>query len=285
MEQRRFQRKSPFRTQPDLTVIVGLESFRARIVDLSEEGYGLETPRRLEVGCRVRLKGELLHGTAVRRLDVGGVVRWSIPSANGTFTCGVMVEKAAGAETFDASEPDYYEVLQLSPNADPDTVHRVFRVLAQRFHPDNKETGDEGIFKSVLRAYETLSDPVQRAAYDAQRPAQQQKRFRIFEAPEAAVGVEGEKRKRQGILLLLYMRRVREPRDPGMGLLEFEQMLGCPREHLDFALWFLRESGWVLRSDSGRFSITARGVERAEEMGPAPLADHKLIAAAGAGRG
>ena len=33
---------------------------------------------------------------------------------------------------------DYYEVLQISPNADPDTVHRVYRLLAQRFHPDNQ---------------------------------------------------------------------------------------------------------------------------------------------------
>jgi DnaJ-class molecular chaperone len=36
--------------------------------------------------------------------------------------------------------PDYYEALQISVNAEPDTVHRVFRLLAQRFHPDNHET-------------------------------------------------------------------------------------------------------------------------------------------------
>ena len=36
--------------------------------------------------------------------------------------------------------PDFYEVLQISPNADPDTIHRIYRLLAQRFHPDNAET-------------------------------------------------------------------------------------------------------------------------------------------------
>ena len=39
---------------------------------------------------------------------------------------------------------DYYEVLQVSPNADLDTIHRVYRLLAQRFHPDNRESGNEG---------------------------------------------------------------------------------------------------------------------------------------------
>ena len=38
---------------------------------------------------------------------------------------------------------DYYEILQISPNAEPETVHRVFRLLAQRCHPDNAETGNE----------------------------------------------------------------------------------------------------------------------------------------------
>jgi len=110
-----------------------------------------------------------------------------------------------------------------------------------------------------MRAYETISDPARRAAYDAQRPTQEEKRWKIFDSAEAAIGIEGEKRKRHGVLSLLYVRRIREPRDPAMSLMEFEQMLGCPREHLDFALWFLRENGWVVRSDNGRFSITAKG--------------------------
>jgi curved DNA-binding protein len=38
---------------------------------------------------------------------------------------------------------DYYEVLQVSTSADPDTITRVYRLLAQRFHPDNQKTGYE----------------------------------------------------------------------------------------------------------------------------------------------
>ena len=37
---------------------------------------------------------------------------------------------------------DYYEILEISPNANSETVERIFRYLAMRYHPDNRETGD-----------------------------------------------------------------------------------------------------------------------------------------------
>ena len=36
---------------------------------------------------------------------------------------------------------DYYEDLQVSPNADQETIERVYRLLAKRYHPDNHLTG------------------------------------------------------------------------------------------------------------------------------------------------
>ena len=54
---------------------------------------------------------------------------------------------------------DYYEVLQVSPTAEPETINRVYRMLAQRYHPDNQQTGNESRFRNVLEAYTILSDP------------------------------------------------------------------------------------------------------------------------------
>ena len=65
--------------------------------------------------------------------------------------------------------PDYYEFLQISPSAEADTVHRVYRYLAARFHPDNRETGNAERFFMLTQAYEVLSDPERRAAYDVTR--------------------------------------------------------------------------------------------------------------------
>ena len=38
--------------------------------------------------------------------------------------------------------PDYYEFLEISPQATQETIHRVYRFLAARYHPDHSGTGD-----------------------------------------------------------------------------------------------------------------------------------------------
>ncbi|MEJ2483938.1 MAG: DnaJ domain-containing protein, partial [Gemmatimonadota bacterium] len=61
---------------------------------------------------------------------------------------------------------DHYETLQLSPSADPETIERVYRLLAKRYHPDNERSGDFDRFNQVRQAYEVLSDKDKRARYD-----------------------------------------------------------------------------------------------------------------------
>ncbi|RUU06847.1 J domain-containing protein, partial [Mesorhizobium sp. M7A.T.Ca.TU.009.01.3.2] len=61
---------------------------------------------------------------------------------------------------------DYYEVLEVSPNANSETLERIFRYFAMRYHPDNSETGDEARFSEIVEAHNTLKDPVKRAQYD-----------------------------------------------------------------------------------------------------------------------
>jgi len=62
---------------------------------------------------------------------------------------------------------DYYEVLGIDRNATDEEIKRAFRKLAFQYHPDhNRNDGAEEKFKEVNEAYEMLSDPDKRAAYD-----------------------------------------------------------------------------------------------------------------------
>ena len=60
----------------------------------------------------------------------------------------------------------YYEVLGVDKNASEAEIKSAFRKLAKKYHPDNKETGDEAKFKEIGEAYAVLSDPSKKQQYD-----------------------------------------------------------------------------------------------------------------------
>ncbi|RDE04802.1 J domain-containing protein [Sphingomonas aracearum] len=69
-----------------------------------------------------------------------------------------------------ASMPDYYAVLGLSPSADQATIHRAWKALLRRFHPDANPGVDVGSrAQAINEAYAVLGKPGPRAAYDRAR--------------------------------------------------------------------------------------------------------------------
>jgi molecular chaperone DnaJ len=62
---------------------------------------------------------------------------------------------------------DLYDLLGVSRDADSDAIKKAYRRLARKLHPDvNPDPETQEQFKEVTRAYEVLSDPQKRAAYD-----------------------------------------------------------------------------------------------------------------------
>ena len=182
------------------------------------------------------------------------------------------------------AEPrDLYGVLQINPNAEPEVVSRVYRLLAQRYHPDNPATGDTRAFQEILEAYRTLSDPERRAAYDARRISDQGGQWRVFEGISSEDELGAERRKRTAVLAALYAKRRSRPESEGMTLRELEELLGVPREHLEFPIWYLKSRKLIVGPlNNGRFEITIDGVEAAEadqERGVSPRPTQRQIEA------
>jgi curved DNA-binding protein CbpA len=164
-----------------------------------------------------------------------------------------------------AETPDYYEILQISSTAEPETVHKVYRLLAQRCHPDNKDTGNEAQFRQLSEAYHVLSDPERRAQYDIGHAALREARWRLVSnGAQAANDFEVEQLVRLTVLEVLYTRRRTEPGGPAISLWDLEKLIGRAREQLEFTIWYLSAKKFVARSDSAELVITADGVEYLE---------------------
>ena len=172
---------------------------------------------------------------------------------------------------------DHYEVLQLSQNADTETLERVYRLLAKRHHPDNATSGNAERFREVHTAYKVLIDPELRAAYDVQYDKQNGMQWQLFEQGAALGGREEDQRIFHGVLSLLYVARRRDPESGGLGALRMETMLGVPREHLEFPIWYLKKRGWIEVLHNGQLAITVEGIDKISTR-ELVLPDNRLLA-------
>jgi hypothetical protein len=162
--------------------------------------------------------------------------------------------------------PNFYEVLQISPRADIDTIHRVYRIMAARFHPDNPVSGDHEMFLKLGEAYEVLSRPERREMYDRALSVRENQPIALFGAREFVDGLNGEMNRRFGILALLYQRRRTNSEKLGISGLELESRMSIPREHLEFTLWYLRSKGLVqMMEENSDYAVTAAGVDYVEQ--------------------
>lgn len=301
-DNRKHPRRKPLASQRTLTLRwntpLGGRADTARLVDLGPGGLQIELSYPLEAGQSVTVQGEIDKVIGQQALNRHCHVTHCKPIGNKQYAAGLAFDDdqpepeappksghARPAAAADKDGPcDYYEVLQVNPKANLDTIHRVYHFLALRYHPDNQETGNADLFRQISEAHEILTDPERRAAHDVHLARNSQTRFRIFENWESSRGKESEKRKRSGVLDLLYSKRLSDPERPSLSMREMEDLLACAREHLEFTLWFLREKKWVLRNDNNHFEITILGVEAAEEQETSTHAPQRPLLAAPANR-
>lgn len=179
----------------------------------------------------------------------------------------------AGSATF----VDYYELMQISAKAQPETIQRVYHILAGRCHPDNPQTGDVERFLKLQEAYEVLNSPDQRLLYDEAYYAHQSLPVEIFNMQDFATGVDGESNRRMGLLCLLYDRRRVNPEEPGLSLLQLEKMMVSAREHLLFTLWYLKEKAYLRHTEDSSYAITSSGVDHVEQGLPKNRLLYRLL--------
>lgn len=162
---------------------------------------------------------------------------------------------------------DYYEILQVNPNADIETIESVYRLLAKKYHPDNPNTGNVEKFETINEARQALVDPPQRAAYDATYEDKKNRQWQMLSSPNTADEYDNDIYQRRCLLSILYAKCRENPLDPGVGSYQLEKMLSWPENVMEFHFWYLKEKKYIRRNDSGQLTITASGVDKIEEDG------------------
>lgn len=163
------------------------------------------------------------------------------------------------------SQSNYYEFLQISPNAEQETIHRVYRYLAKRFHPDHPTSADPDKFLLVTKAYEVLSSPESRARYDESLTSPTEAGDQLSSSVDFMDSMDGELNRRLAVLGLLYFQRRTNATKPSVSLGELEDKMGFPRDYLDFTIWYLQKKGYITRADNSDFTLTVDGVDFVEE--------------------
>jgi curved DNA-binding protein CbpA len=249
----------------------GVSTLCARTLDSSQAGICLECPQAIAPGTNV-----YMHAARCG-FPLEAVVRYSV-ARGAVFRIGLEFSQATRVTghglAFDA---DYYEALQLSPKADLETIERVYRIMAKRFHPDNVESGDQERFLLLSEAYRVLSNPEARAHYDSMRRTETPHPLPMFRARAFVDEKQGEANRRLGVLCLLYAQRRRNHDHPSVSLLDLEALMAIPREYLEFTLWYLKEKKYIEMNQGADFSLTACGVDFVEEHTPAHAMMRKLL--------
>jgi len=241
-------------------------------INVSEGGLRVAAPVPIPIGTTVFIQApelDLMGNAEVRYCQREDAV----------FMIGMQFSESTARTLRLPNTPliDYYEILQISPRAENETIHRVFRIMASRFHPDNQVTGNRELFRRITQAYEVLSNPQKRAEYDAVYRLRSSEPMGIFEMHDFVDDLDGEKNRRLGTLCLLYNKRRNCPDHPSLSLLDLERRMSLPREYLMFTTWFLKEEGLLKTDDTSSYFITSTGIKYVEsQIQASPLVQNLL---------
>jgi curved DNA-binding protein CbpA len=160
--------------------------------------------------------------------------------------------------------PDHYELLQIGPNAEPEIIHAVYRLLAARLGPKNLEAGDAAKLLRLQRAYEVLSSPERRAKYDEACRAEESEPDQSSDWIQFMDNLESDANRRLAVLAMVYVRRRTDPDSPEVSLKEVTTRLGISREYLEFTIWYLEKKGYINRADNSELTLTVGGADFVE---------------------
>jgi len=167
-----------------------------------------------------------------------------------------------------SSYQDHYQVLGVPRRAISETIQDAYQLLAARYHPNNRETGNKEKFDSVNLAYEVLSDPQLRKSFDDASGGNFEPEKLTFRSDEFFEAVGGESQRRLCILCLLYDRKRDRPATGSLSVRDLENLMSVPQDQFNLSIWYLKQRGLISSNDKSNLQITVDGMDYLEQHLP-----------------
>lgn len=163
---------------------------------------------------------------------------------------------------------DHYLILDIDPKSKSDVIQKAYTSLAAKYNPRGGSFPDQQKFEAISLAYEVLSDPAARAAFDSLRPSDDKADAPQFSGMSFFTSGEGETARRRAVLCVMYDRSRQKPIRPGLSMRNLEMMLNLTTEQLQFAVWYLKARGLAMSDDKSQLMITVEGMDYIDKNFP-----------------
>jgi hypothetical protein len=165
---------------------------------------------------------------------------------------------------------DHYAILGIDPSADTNLIERAYAKMVEKYGADNIDFRDDEKLKVINAAYETLSNSELRKAFDSLKGLAGDHGRPMFLGVDFFEALGREIGLRTALLCILYDRRRTKPATPALSMRHVEAMLEAPLEALTFALWYVKQRGYVANDDKSNIQITVEGMDYLEGNRPKP---------------
>jgi hypothetical protein len=165
---------------------------------------------------------------------------------------------------------DHYTILGVDPRASQEAIQTAYTRLAQKYHPNTAQSGDQDKFDSIQQAYEVLTDPLLRLEFDKVKGIDQDDANLMFAGLEFFDSLGRQAPLRAALLCILYDRRRKKPSKPSLSIRHIEGIVHATNDELNFSLFYLKQRNLVVSDDKSNLQITVDGMDFLERNQPAP---------------
>jgi curved DNA-binding protein CbpA len=163
---------------------------------------------------------------------------------------------------------DHYVILGVDPGADNETIQTAYIKLQEKYSIGTPEADEK--LAALHTAFETLSDPYLRKEFDAIKGVSSNSGKPMFTGLSFFDMLGQEVGLRGALLSVLYDRRRSKPFTPALSMRQLESILDASIEAMNFALWYLKQRGFVGSDDKSSLLITVAGMDFLEHNRPNP---------------